>query len=223
MNEPDEQKALLAALRQTYTDDGYSFFLEPPRSVLPDFLGTYRPDAVALKEGHNVAIEVKQESAREPDQMKNRSALFMGRPDWTFKVFYYKKSSPPRLDISSLERIEEALLGAKLLRDASRLTPAVVLGWATLEAVTRALLPNRTPSAQTPARIVEVLASEGMVMPKEADFLRHLVPIRNRYVHGDLNERATIADVDNLLAIIGRFVIELKSSPGPVDQQGTAV
>ena len=64
---------------------------------------------------------------------------------------------------------------------------------------------------QTPGRLVEVLATEGFLTPTEADRLRQLVDKRNRLVHGELQIRATKAELDaftrtleNLLDMVGK-------------------
>ena len=59
--------------------------------------------------------------------------------------------------------------------------------WPVLEAATRILAPAETRRAQSPGRVVELLAAEGHVVPNDADLLRQSAALRNRLIHGELD------------------------------------
>lgn len=42
--------------------EGYEVYMHPSPSVLPSFMRSYRPDAIALKSGKKVAVEVVRPS-----------------------------------------------------------------------------------------------------------------------------------------------------------------
>lgn len=52
------ERSILESLVPTLQAEGYHVLVQPPPFVLPPFMGSYRPDAVALKPGKNIAIEV---------------------------------------------------------------------------------------------------------------------------------------------------------------------
>ena len=54
-----QEQAALEALLPQLEEEGFTVFLQPPDSMLPEVLHrSYRPDAIALKEGKKLAIEV---------------------------------------------------------------------------------------------------------------------------------------------------------------------
>ena len=79
------------------------------------------------------------------------------------------------------------------------------MAWSTFEAIGRALLPARLGRPQTPARLVEVLASDGIVTPQEAEVLRRASAIRNVVVHGGID---TVVD-DQLLGEVIAILMTL--------------
>lgn len=79
---------------------------------------------------------------------------------------------------------------------------ALMMAWAALEAISRALLPERLARPQPAGRLVEVLASEGLITPSEADPLYRGVELRNAVVHGDLGATVTAEGVDEIIACI---------------------
>ena len=81
--------------------------------------------------------------------------------------------------------------------------PALLLGWAILEAQARLLNRERLQLPQTPGRIIDTLAFEGQILPNEADELRQLSRKRNALAHGDLSVAIRHAELDRLLKILG--------------------
>lgn len=82
------------------------------------------------------------------------------------------------------------------------LAPALLMSWATLEALGRTLLPERLVRPQTPGRLVEVLATDGYVTPSEADRLRELARVRNRLIHGGLQVKIASKDIKAFRGIL---------------------
>jgi hypothetical protein len=80
-------------------------------------------------------------------------------------------------------------------------TAALLTGWAVFEAAARALLPDSLKRPQPPARLIEALASEGYIMPDEADLLRRLSRTRNEVAHGRLDLTPSADDVALLIAV----------------------
>jgi uncharacterized protein YutE (UPF0331/DUF86 family) len=92
--------------------------------------------------------------------------------------------------------IEEA---AQLARN-GHLTAALVTSWANLEAISRALLPEQLGRPQPATRLIEVLATEGILTPGQADLLRQTAELRNAAAHGDLNAPLTQHQIDELIS-----------------------
>src|SRR5436309_12144213 len=85
----DAEVKFLESLRTRYEDQGFAFSAAPKRNDLPDFLGSYIPDAVARKPGLNIAIEVKrQQTSASQYSLQKIRRLFEGHPDWQFDVVF---------------------------------------------------------------------------------------------------------------------------------------
>ena len=109
---------------------------------------------------------------------------------------------PRAVIYQSLETVRD------LVKDGHTL-PALIMGWATMEAVGRTMLPSRFPKAQTPGRLVDVLAAYGQITPAEAERLRVLAQLRNRAVHGAFQVSVPKNDLDHFLELISRMLQEL--------------
>lgn len=173
--------------------EGYDVYVHPSPSILPPFMQTYRPDAIALKEGKKIAIEIVRPAPSAEVKVRNLRSLFEGQADWELQVFYASPlGAPPTVGIASQRDIKASLVQVEDLRKAGHLLPALLMAWATFEAIGRALLPAELARPQTPARLVEVLASEGIVTPDEAGVLRRASSVRNAVAHGAID--ATVDD-----------------------------
>ena len=50
---------VLRSLQQTSEARGLKFYIHPPREIVPEFLGDFRPDAMAIGPDGGIIIEVK--------------------------------------------------------------------------------------------------------------------------------------------------------------------
>ena len=87
---------------------------------------------------------------------------------------------------------------------------ALLICWATLEALGRERKPDEFAGPQSPASIIERLASKAIITPAHAAFLRTMAEKRNAFVHGDLRQTVRPADVLAFVALVR----ELTASPG---------
>jgi uncharacterized protein YutE (UPF0331/DUF86 family) len=178
-------------------------YLEPSRQLLPPFMEGYIPDAIALRHDKNLAIEVIVEgpsSKAKEDRLRNR---FESRNDWELRFYYVRPASRREgLPAMANETIDSSMASLEGLISSGQLSAASLIGWATFEALGRALSPEKFTGAQTPARLIEVLATDGIVTPSEADLLRKLANSRNRLIHGTLNESIDSAELTKFLAIL---------------------
>lgn len=191
------EREVIELVAPRYQAEGYDVYVDPSPSILPSFMASYRPDAIALKPGKKVAIEVVLGTPNANQTEAQLQSLFAGQGEWEFTVIY----APPLisgddLPIASAPLIVDTIQRVEELRSEGSRLAALVMAWATFEAIGRALLPERLSRPQPPARLVEVLASEGYVTPDEADVLRRASVLRDAIVHGGLD---SVVD-DDLLA-----------------------
>jgi len=170
---------VLERLRDRYERDGYSFYAYPPSDLLPQFLGKYRPDAIALRDDEKIAIEIKERTNEQSRMRLSEIAnLFKAQEDWHFLVFNVDDlDRDPNIRTYGIDEIEGALREVDHLGAAGQLRAAFVLGWAALEAATRALLagePQDKMRPISPDQMSEMLAANGLIEQNSAKILRDL-------------------------------------------------
>jgi uncharacterized protein YutE (UPF0331/DUF86 family) len=194
------ERDFLENLLPQYEAEGFTVFLHPSSVMLPPFMERYHPDAVAIKSDKKIAIEVKRDRPSSKSNIKLISEIFAQHPEWELRVYYVPgRPQENTIEVPTLSAIEDSVQEVLKLRHAGHLTAALMLAWATLEAIGRALLPERLARPQPAGRLIEVLASEGLLTPSEADLLRRAVDVRNAATHGHLKQPVTVEDVDQLI------------------------
>jgi uncharacterized protein YutE (UPF0331/DUF86 family) len=198
---------VMESLLPKYQAEGFDVYVNPSPSILPPFMQAYRPDAIALKKDKKIAIEVVGSSARSDQKIQTLQSLFADQSDWELRVFYASPvASNKSLEIVSTAAISESIQRVVDLKQAGHLLPALVMAWAAFEAVGRALLPHQFQRPQTPARLVEVLGSEGYITPEEADKLRLASAVRNAVVHGQLDSTVDKEMLETFVAVLKTLV-----------------
>ncbi|MBV8755056.1 MAG: hypothetical protein JO328_19540 [Hyphomicrobiales bacterium] len=203
MNVVDEVRQVLEQVAPQLQAEGYTVYLEPSRQLLPAFMEGYIPDAIALRKDKNLAIEVVLEgpsSKTKQERLKNR---FEHRKDWELRLYYIRPAAPAEgLPPMGNEAIDSSIASVENLISNGQLYGATLIGWATFEALGRALNPAKFARPQTPARLIEILAADGIVTPSEADLLRRLAVSRNRIIHGTLNDKIDKEDLSKFLNVL---------------------
>lgn len=142
---------------------------------------------IAIGQNKNLVVEVK---SIEPSAQRTLTALseaLKNRDGWELRVYYVAPASVPKpIDIATPSSVQRAINAVVQLAEEDRLEPALLMAWSTFEALGRILLPEKFSKPQTPARLIEVLASYGQLTPTEADKVRELATVRNRLIHGGL-------------------------------------
>jgi uncharacterized protein YutE (UPF0331/DUF86 family) len=110
--------------------------------------------------------------------------------------------------IASLSSIEQTVANLDKLADARA---ALLLAWASLEAIARNLEPSETTRPQTPGRVVELLAAGGFVTPTQAELLRNMADIRNQVIHGNVDLQPSAGQLQELIATTGELLSLLKT------------
>jgi hypothetical protein len=203
MSREAAETAVLESIVPQLEAEGFEVYAHPSAHLLPPFLQAYSPDAIARREDKNLAIEVLRRGSPSEKKLDELRALLSGKRDWELRVYWVSPSSTPEsIEAASRRDIEHAIKSIEALTVEKRFAPALLMAWATLEGLGRALLPDKLVRVQTPQRLVEVLASDGYVTPTEADHLRRLGRIRNRVIHGGLSEKIGSKDLKGFATVL---------------------
>jgi uncharacterized protein YutE (UPF0331/DUF86 family) len=185
-----------------YEAEGFSVFLHPSREMRPPFLGGYQPDAIAVKDDRKIAIEIKDATTANAAGMEQLQQIFSAHPGWELRVYYIP--GPPQEEeyfkAPDIAEIDTALAEVDQLKRAGHLRAALMMAWAALEAAGRVLLPQSLARPQPAHKLIEALASEGVVTPTEADSLRRAISLRNAATHGHFAVPITEKEVDQVAA-----------------------
>jgi uncharacterized protein YutE (UPF0331/DUF86 family) len=203
---PETEREIIESLRNRYEDEGFTFTAPPDAVKLPDFLGSYVPDALAQKPGRNVVIEIKRRETPAATErgLRDIRRLIEGRPDWRLDVVLMgvdplqSVTIPPAEPGAISNRINEV---RSLIAD-GYLRPAFLVAWSLLEAALLMLDGEATNHPRTPGTVVQTLAMNGYIEPEIEQRMRALISLRNRIVHGDLTAEPATADVELVLSAI---------------------
>lgn len=203
----DSETQLLAGLKARYLAEGFTFEIQPDPRHLPPFLGTYAPDAVARKQGLNVAIEVRQRRTPVTElKLKEIRRLFEGHPDWQFVVAYAGDDPTKSLTItaSPIAEIRKRLDDVRALEAKGELRSAFIFGWSLLEASLQKIENSAGARPRTPGTVIQTLTMLGYIDPEVEPRVRSLVMLRNRLVHGDLTAEPSVSDVKLILDVVDK-------------------
>jgi uncharacterized protein YutE (UPF0331/DUF86 family) len=194
------ESGMLKALRESYESRGYTFFVAPARELLPAFLKSHPPDAIAIGDNENIAFEVT--AAHGPhvvEQLKRLRELFRDQPKWRLEVVFKtpQEKENSHINIAAPPRIEEQLQEAEQLATSGHERAALVLAWAALEAATRALEGEPALRPLTPKSVLEHLQSS--LTSSAAVRLEPLIRLRNAIVHGDVGTTVKVSEVQALI------------------------
>ena len=210
MIEGTSEMDILRAVVPELEAEGYEVFLQPSGSFLPAFLQEIRPDAIALGEKKNLAIEIARNTSEARQHLQQLSSQIKGQPKWELRVFWVSPTnSAATLTVQPAAKLRERIEEARKLLAEGHYGSALLIGWATFEATCRALMPKSFELPQTPGRLLEVISSEGYVTPDEADRIRFLGQLRNGFIHGNLDipmDKDEIAFFVELLSKLERAV-----------------
>ena len=198
---------LLEAVVADYEAKGFSVFVRPSPSILPSFLRAHRLDAVAIKLEKKIAIEITRSTKDSTTAINRLRKVLSPHPEWELVVFHAPlRSAENHMEVAPLAAIDGAIQEVNQLKDSGHLLPAVILAWATLEATARALLPDQLARPQTSRTLVEALATQGFLTPREADSLRSAALLRDAAAHGQLDLTMEPSQLDELLAVLRTLI-----------------
>ena len=205
---PEREALILEAVERAYREDGYEVITHPGRLLVPSVFEDFRPDAIALKDGDKVAIEVVAgpgpSKKAQIDALQTRLAE---QSEWRLQLVHTGPPSEPVRELPAFEgsAIRKGLAEVRSLSDAGLRRPALIMGWALLEALGRSLPSDASEDfarPQSTVRLAERLAREGFLTPDEADATRALIQARNAIVHGDVDREVSDKDVFSLIKVL---------------------
>jgi uncharacterized protein YutE (UPF0331/DUF86 family) len=206
------ENVVLERLVPDLKSQGYDVFVHPGRQMVPPFLGAYIPDVIALRDDKNLVIEIKHRSGHSENTLQELAKRFEGQSGWEFRVVWVNPSETQgSLAPQSRETIAKRLGEISSLLEVGFIDSAMLLAWATFEAIGRKMMAKEFSRPQTPGRLIQILAKEGHITPDESDILRKLADMRNRLIHGELTAAVNQSDVESFIRILS----SLANSIGP--------
>ena len=201
---------------------GLKFYINPPREIIPDFLGDFRPDAIALGPEGGIIIEVKFK--RSPASEKDLAAIarrVSAQKGWEFRAIYSNPTldEMPSIEKPTPEQLQATFREIEELANAGHRVAAFVRAWAALESLARLATANSEAMramSSSPIQVIQTLAEEGYLENEAADHLRQMVKLRNAAIHGDLSvdvPEEQLKDLVKQLQAVGSEVIGTTPEP----------
>lgn len=211
MTPQEREAAILDRVREELVSEGYEVVLRPNALLGPPFLHGIRPDALAFRADKNLVVEVATRSPATDKKLRELQSRMEGQTGWELRLIWASPGEKSRpLRAPTVQTIKEVLDEIQQLDSGGHHKAALLLGWAALEALGRFLIPNALARPQTPARLIEFIATSGSLPPDEADEMRELIATRNRLIHGELQTTVTKKDVASLLRALGALLREVE-------------
>ncbi|MCR9257071.1 MAG: hypothetical protein NXI16_13375 [Alphaproteobacteria bacterium] len=198
------EKHIIEGLLPELEAEGYEVYANPRGPIIPRFLGGYVPDLIALRPDGNLIYEIKmRQSKAAGETITQIKKLVDAEPNWSLRVVYANpKVVPKTLKKPSRSNVEHQLEVVRALTSGGNVNAALLLGWATFEAAARHISPDDFATPQTTDRLIGRLASEGHVMPQDAETIKRIGSIRNAVAHGVFGEEVRVEDVEELCRIV---------------------
>ena len=203
------EREALDAFESQLRGANYRFVRNPGPTDLPDFLQSAQPDAIALGGPPNLLIEVLNPSAARGLKLnalkiEQLRSFLSGHSDWRLEIVYARSSAA----LPSGASTEQIRRRYDEVRNLASIEPsgALLLAWGLLEAVMRALEPQRADRALTPGALIELLIGLGYLDEADGQMLRSRGNLRNAIAHGDLSTPPpTAADVHGVLDLVDKL------------------
>jgi uncharacterized protein YutE (UPF0331/DUF86 family) len=196
---------------------GLKFYINPPREIVPDFLGDYRPDAIALGPEGGMIIEMK--AGRSPASEKRLAEVasrVSAQKGWEFRAIYLNPplDEMPPIEIPTPDQLRATFREIEELTKTGHHAAAFARAWSALEALARLASANgesRSARGLPPIQVVQTLAEEGYVENEVADRLRQMVKLRNAVVHGDFTVDVPAEQIEDLLKQLQAIASDIES------------
>ncbi len=178
-------------IAEEYHKQGYEVHINPTQDKLPDFLKSFQPSLIVLKDDEKIIIEVKsRKSLSENPQTREISRLVQDKQGWKFEVVIVGIDE----EISRLEETEsygeediaDKIEDAKKLRDLNHFEAAFLYMWSANEAALRLISEREELEVKSyiPSHLIKTLVTEGVISKNDYEMLMAAMKMRNAIVHG---------------------------------------
>lgn len=196
------EAAALQAMLPNLQAEGFEVFLNPDRRALPPFLHGLHPDAIALKPGRKLVIDVVSEGERAIARVARLDEVMAGQAEWELRIVFAPRAPlPPAPPRASEETVRATLARIPAIHDAAGPVPALLTAWSAFEAAARLVVPDDASWGRAPAELVDWLTYRGDITNDEADEVRPLARLRDQAAHGGLDRGATRDQLDALVRV----------------------
>jgi len=208
---------VLRSLQQTSEARGLKFYIHPPREIVPEFLGDFRPDAMAIGPDGGIIIEVKlRRNAASERKLAAIARRVSDQKGWEFRAIYLNPplDETPSITKPTPEQLQVTFKEIEALAKGGHPAAALVLGWAGLESLARLATANsdaKRSGGFSPIQAIQTLAEEGYIENEAADRLREMAKLRNAVVHGDFSVDVPKEQVEDLLSQLQAIASDIMS------------
>jgi hypothetical protein len=184
-----EQRKIREVARE-YRQAGYEVLVGPSGPQVPDFLGDYRPDLIAVGDRESVVIEVKSVRGFDrSDETREVTLRVSEQPGWRFELIVTNPRRGSQTDEQGpwdLRVVDHHLSEVRDLVENGRFHAAFLLLWADAEALLRRLAQQEGIPVYrlSPSQIVKELATEGVLDRRDYRSLEEAADFRNTFAHG---------------------------------------
>jgi len=202
-------------LRQTSEARGMQFYLNPPREVVPEFLGDFRPDAIARGPEGGIVIEMTFPGRSDAKRsLAEISKLVSSQKGWEFHAIYVnpKIDEPPLIAKPTAPQLQSAFAEIEALMKGQHYRTALMAAWAALQSLARLTshqAEDEPPRAFASREAIQMLAEDGYLENEAADRLRRMTRQGYAVVHGDLGVGVSNDDVEWLLGTLRAIAAEM--------------
>jgi hypothetical protein len=211
------ESSILRNLQQVSEARGLKFYVNPPREIIPEFLGDFQPDAIALGPEGGMIIEVKlRGNPASEKKLASIARRVSGQKGWEFRAIYLNPpmDETPPIATPTAEQLQVAFREIEALIKGGHPAAAFLTAWAVLESLARlarADCETRRPRGLPPIQAIQTLAEEGYIENEAADRLREMAKLRNAVVHGDLSVDVPAEQVEGLLKQLQAIASDIMS------------
>lgn len=209
------ERQILNRLEADYEPLGYSFIRHPTKDQLPDFLQDLHPDAIAVKSDETIIFEILHKTGaklRDDDISKSLAQRIYGRPGYVFTLVLgdIRQREDAAYPALSAEALYTKLSNMERLAASGEREASFILGWATLEAATRARtakLGAKYLKSIPETGLVPTIITYGLIEEDDEDDLETLGDLHFKIAHGDFTQSVNESDLAKLAHMI-KTVIE---------------
>jgi uncharacterized protein YutE (UPF0331/DUF86 family) len=213
MNAAASEAEVLRGVIPELEAEGYDVFIRPRPPLVPAFLGSFQPDAIAIRSDKKLLVEIVSRPNADK-KLERLRGLLKDQPSWELRVILISPTTvPDSLEVQTPGAISQRIDEMQKLIQEGHASSAFLLGWASFEAASRLLLAEQFRTPQTPGRLIDVLAGIGYLTPSEADRLRRLAKKRNAFIHGELQAEIEADDVQQMIAVLQTLLEMIETGP----------